>query len=193
MYAEKRGHVVNELIVDNFIANGSVAMVRRNCLPKPEPFDPEQLGNEDFYFYLRIAAEYKVEVVPEFLVGYRWNTGANKSWNIKRQYASYYQMLGKIRVHYPQVSKRAIDKSIACFNLGMARLFFKREKYKEAFLLFISTVIRNPSCLTAPPFYRLIGLVVRWTLRKVASAQCPQVAFLQSNTKAFKLLTVSEA
>jgi hypothetical protein len=94
------------------------AMVRRKCLPSMNPFDPGQKANEDAFFYLRIVAKYKVDVVPEFLIGYRWNTGQNNSTNLNRQILSYESMIEKICRMDPNIPRRVLHWSEAGFYLS---------------------------------------------------------------------------
>jgi hypothetical protein len=83
-----------------------------------ESFRPRQKANEDAFFYLRIAAKYKVDVVPEFLIGYRWNTGQNNSTNLNRQILSYESMIEKICRMDPNIPRRVLHWSEAGFYLS---------------------------------------------------------------------------
>jgi glycosyltransferase involved in cell wall biosynthesis len=163
----KRGHAFHYLLVSNFVGNGSTAMVRRKCLPSPKPFDPEQNGNEDIFFYLRIAAKYKVDVVPEFLIGYRWNTGQNNSTNFDRQIFSYESMIGKIRRMYPNIPRRILHWSEAGFYLSYAQTLFKKGRYKQSVTVFLTKVVMTPTFVCTPPFRRLVILAAKASYRKI--------------------------
>jgi glycosyltransferase involved in cell wall biosynthesis len=162
-----QGHSFQYLLVSNFIANGSTAMVRRKCLPGPQPFDPSQNGNDDFFFYLCVAAKYKVDVVPEFLVGYRWNTGSNKSAALTRQVQSYESMIKKISCTYPSIPRRVLRWSEAGFFLSYAQTLFKKGRYKAAANLLLTKVVVVPTFVFAPPFRRLVILAAKAAYRKI--------------------------
>jgi glycosyltransferase involved in cell wall biosynthesis len=163
----KRGHAFHYLLVSNFVGNGSTAMVRRKCLPRPKPFDPGQMGNDDVFFYLRIAAKYKVDVVPEFLIGYRWNTGQNKSSNLDRQIHSYESMIEKICHMYPNIPRRVLHWSEAGFYLSHAQTLFKKGSYKQSVTLFLTKVVMTPTFVCAPPFRHMVILAAKAAYRKI--------------------------
>ncbi|MCX5704022.1 MAG: methyltransferase domain-containing protein, partial [Candidatus Omnitrophica bacterium] len=51
----------------------STVMVRRNCFDKVGLFDTGIGAFEDWDFYLRVALEYRIGTIPEFLVRYRFH------------------------------------------------------------------------------------------------------------------------
>jgi glycosyltransferase involved in cell wall biosynthesis len=177
----KRGSVFEYLLIDNFIGNGSAALVRRTCLPEPEPFDASLQGNTDTYFYLLIAAKYKVEVVPEFLVGYRWNTGQNVSSDLQKQIQSHENMIDKLRTHFPKLSTRALRWSRAGFYLSHAQTLFKKKRYKDAFGLFWYEVISMPDYFLSPLFCRAFLLASKWMFRKLLRVKNTRKYFLDAD------------
>ncbi len=185
-YATRRGTVFDYLLVDNFVANGSIALVRRCSLPGPPPFDTELSGNEDYYFYLRIARSWKVDYVPEFLVGYRWNTGQNKSANFTRLSSSRKQMIDKLLAAGP-ISRRALAWSNSSFDLGLAQLCFKRGDRRASMDYLRSAMSRGPSFVFAPTFRRSSGIVVRWVGRKMSAPQSVLHKFMEADTRPRRL------
>lgn len=174
----KKGYAFHYMLYDNFVGNGSTAMVRRNCLPQPEPFDVAQKGNDDYYFYLRIASKYKVDAVPEKLVGYRWNTGQNKSSNLDRQIESRSSMMKKIERDNPGIPKKVLRWSRAAFFLSHAQTLFKKRAYSDALKIFIAEVACTPSFILSPPFRRLLLLVVKVSFRKITRASPERAPYL---------------
>ncbi|OIN85241.1 MAG: hypothetical protein AUJ12_10290 [Alphaproteobacteria bacterium CG1_02_46_17] len=178
----KSGDVFYDLLKYNFIGNGSVAMVRRNLIPKPHAFDPEQIGNDDIYFYLKMAALSEVGVVPEFLVGYRWNTGQNNSANIDRQINSYKMMIQRLLKLYPDIPKSVLKHADAGFYMSYAQTLFKRKQYGHAIRLLGKFVLTHPPYLVSQDFFRFIKLVLRWGHRKIFRTQLRKDLFLGSKT-----------
>ncbi|MGK7957032.1 MAG: glycosyltransferase family 2 protein [Crocosphaera sp.] len=84
IFKEKvEGYIWKELTQRNFVACGSVAMVRRECFEKVGNFD-RNLGSfvEDWDMWLRIAVDYPFKVVQEPLVYYRQHpNSASKNWD----------------------------------------------------------------------------------------------------------------
>jgi len=174
----KRGWAFHALLVSNFVGNGSTAMVRRKCLPEQNQFDLEQRGNEDFLFYLCMAAKFKVDVVPEFLVGYRWNTSQNNSANLDRQTRSYRQMMKKLSYMYPNIPKRTLRWSKAAFYLSHAQVLFKKGEYNAAAYYLLTEVVVVPSFIFAPPLRRSATLAVKAAYRTICRVPSERRQFL---------------
>ncbi len=71
-----QGDVIDGILSDNFIGNGSAPLVRRSVLTETGGFDPglrdrDAQGCEDWQFYCRVAGTFRFAVVPDHLVGYR--------------------------------------------------------------------------------------------------------------------------
>jgi glycosyltransferase involved in cell wall biosynthesis len=73
--ADARGDFFEQHLYRNHLGNGSCLLVRRDAVLAIGGFDPEHalrgLGGEDYDFQLRLLRRYKLEVVRQFLVGYR--------------------------------------------------------------------------------------------------------------------------
>lgn len=72
----ERGYILGRNLVMRYVSNGSTLLVRREAADAVNGFDLDYAaaglgGCEDFDFELRLAAKYKFEVIPEWLVGYR--------------------------------------------------------------------------------------------------------------------------
>jgi glycosyltransferase involved in cell wall biosynthesis len=75
-----RGYVLARNLVLKFVGNGSTLLVRREAALAVGGFDPSYAkagigGCEDLDFELRLAAQYRIEAVRSFLVGYRVYAG----------------------------------------------------------------------------------------------------------------------
>lgn len=79
-----RGAFLKEHLLSNHVGNGSSLLVRRAAALAVGGFDPSHArlgigGCEDYDFQLKLLREHKIELVPEFLVGYRQHEGQMSS------------------------------------------------------------------------------------------------------------------
>lgn len=87
-----RGRVLFRHLLVNFVGNGSSMLVRRDAALAVGGFaadlrDQGLEGAEDYLLQLQLAARYQVEVVPEYLVGYRRSVTSMSS-NVSRMLAA---------------------------------------------------------------------------------------------------------
>ncbi len=76
-----RGAFFGSHLVENHVGNGSSLLVRRSTAIAVGGFDPDYAdrgigGCEDMDFQLRVLQRYKIELVPQYLVGYRSHPNA---------------------------------------------------------------------------------------------------------------------
>lgn len=69
--ATHEGDVLAHLLLNNFIASGSNAMLRRQAIESVGGFDPGLTSCEDWDYWLRLAAIWPFAVVPEAQIFYR--------------------------------------------------------------------------------------------------------------------------
>jgi glycosyltransferase involved in cell wall biosynthesis len=77
------GNVWEEIVVEDFICNGSSAMVRRSCFDTVGVFEPGLHIGEDIDMWTRIAARYPFAVVKELLTFYRRHSNNATSTRLK--------------------------------------------------------------------------------------------------------------
>ncbi|MBE9144578.1 glycosyltransferase [Planktothrix mougeotii] len=65
------GDVYAELLIQNFLENGSNPLIRREAFAEVGEFDPSLLGGQDRDLYIRLAARYYFVAVPLVQVFYR--------------------------------------------------------------------------------------------------------------------------
>jgi GT2 family glycosyltransferase len=65
------GDVYTEILVNNFVSNGSNVLVRREAILSVGGFDSTLKLCEDWDFYIRLAAKYHFVVVPDWQILYR--------------------------------------------------------------------------------------------------------------------------
>ncbi|XPM55470.2 MAG: glycosyltransferase family 2 protein [Leptolyngbya sp. IPPAS B-1204] len=74
-----QGDVYHQLLLNNFIANGSNILVYKEAAESIGGFDSTLKSVEDWDFYLRLAAKYQFVVVPEWQILYRQSPNAMTS------------------------------------------------------------------------------------------------------------------
>lgn len=78
------GDVYEQLLLQNFLENGSTPLIRREALIEVGNFDESLFGPEDWDMYLRLAANYQFVAVPKVQVLYRISANSISS-NVFRQ------------------------------------------------------------------------------------------------------------
>lgn len=100
------GKVLDTLITNNFIGNGSAALVRRTAIEAAGGFEPalrdaDAQGCEDILFYCRVAERHTFAVVEDYQIGYR-QLPDNMSSNLPRMLRSWIIVLDEMRRKYPE-------------------------------------------------------------------------------------------
>lgn len=109
------GEVLDYLLEDNFIGNGSSAMVRREALVAANGFESGlrasgAQGCEDLLFYCRVAEVYHFAVVPEYEIGYRYMPN-NMSSDLARMFRSWMLVADEMAARHPDRITR-VDRGI---------------------------------------------------------------------------------
>jgi glycosyltransferase involved in cell wall biosynthesis len=102
------GRVLDTLFVNNFVGNGSSALVTRQAFNAAGGFEPAlrnagAQGCEDILFYCRVAEHYAFAVVPDYLVGYR-QLPDNMSSNLARMLKSWLMVVDEMAGRHPDKS-----------------------------------------------------------------------------------------
>lgn len=110
----RRGWVLDELLVENFVGNGSSALVRREVLERVGGFAGADHNCADWQFYYRVARFYQFGAVPVEDIGYRITPGAQSCDHVK-------MLRSALRVHEEVVRetpehRALIDKGIWAYG-----------------------------------------------------------------------------
>jgi glycosyltransferase involved in cell wall biosynthesis len=73
------GNVYADLLVKNFLHNGSNPLIRKQAIESVGEFDPTLKSCEDWEFYLRLAAKWPFLLVPKPQILYRQSSGSMSS------------------------------------------------------------------------------------------------------------------
>jgi glycosyltransferase involved in cell wall biosynthesis len=167
------GDVLDELMVFNFIGNGSSALVRRDALIRANGFESAlhaagAQGCEDLLFYCRIAESFHFARVPEFLLGYR-ELPTSMSSNAPRMLRSYLMVGTEMSRRRPD-KRPILQRGVRFYALWL----IKRAVYGRQFTrvpAILSVLIRNqPGVAASVIFLGLPNLTIeiaRGMLRKL--------------------------
>ncbi|MEA2573723.1 MAG: hypothetical protein QOH93_1021 [Chloroflexia bacterium] len=81
-------HVYKRMLVENFIGNTSLALVRRSVFARVGTFDEKVPLGHDWDMWLRIAREYPVSVIEEPLIYYTRHSGSLSAGKLEQRYRS---------------------------------------------------------------------------------------------------------
>jgi len=117
------GNIYSDLLLGNFIGNGSNILVRREAIESVGEFDPTLKSCEDWDYFLRLAAKWDFVLVPEPQIFYRKSAGTLTS-NAQIMEATGLRVLA--RAHQAAIvnhSEQQKNKSIANFYRYCAQLY----------------------------------------------------------------------
>lgn len=102
------GEALKDMCRTNLVGNGSGAMMRREAVIAAGLYDPSlrargAQGCEDYKLYLALAAAGDVEVVPDFLTGYRVLPN-NMSSDVAQMCRSHLIVIEEFRTQHPHLS-----------------------------------------------------------------------------------------
>lgn len=122
--SDVEGEASLSLVYGNFVGNASAPLIRRSCFERIGGYDTRYRqcnaqGGEDHDLYFRIAEQYTIAVVREFLVGYRQINGS-LSCNIAAMAKAHALLLTEIRRRHPELPERVYrwSRSHSCEYLG---------------------------------------------------------------------------
>ena len=114
------GDVYSELLVNDFLENGSNTLIRREALREVGGFDESLFGPEDWELFIRLAARYPFVVIPRSQILYRLST-TSISFNLSRQEAQCLQVIERAFNQAPESLQYLKSRSLS--NLYQYLLF----------------------------------------------------------------------
>lgn len=110
------GDVYSELLLENFIGNGSNILARDEAIAFVGEFDPNLQPSEDWDYYIRLAAKYHFALVPEHQILYR-KTEGTLSTNVSVMETSGLKVIDQAYRIAPKKLQSQKSQSIAIFYL----------------------------------------------------------------------------
>ena len=107
-----QGNVYVELLISNFIANGSNLLIRREAIESIGEFDPNLIPCEDWDYYLRLASEWHFVLVPKPQILYR-QSSRSQSAKVDVMEKGYLAVINKAFKVAPRELQLLKNKSLA--------------------------------------------------------------------------------
>ena len=101
-HVKANGYALEQLLVGNFIDNGSNVLIRRDVISAVGKFNPQLPPSEDWDMWLRIAALYQFACIPKVQVLYRV-LPTSLSSNVKKLSDTNLAVLDKFFSHHPDL------------------------------------------------------------------------------------------
>lgn len=170
----EQGEVFTKLLLNDFVANGSNVLIRRDALTDVGGFDPSVTPAEDWDLWLRLAIRYEFVAVRSPQVLYRISPNS-ASFNVWKMEASSLQVIDKAFADAPQFLQYLKQQ---CLGNRYKYLTFKAiEGYPErskgiAAIRFLWNAIKNdPSLLKAKVIWKVLFRIAAITLLTPKLAQ----------------------
>ncbi len=186
-YNTEQGAVFTKLLLNDFVANGSNVLIRRQALTEVGGFDPSVTPAEDWDLWLRLAARYEFVAVRSPQILYRISPNS-ASFNVWKMEASSLQVIDKAFAVAPE-SLQYLKQQ--CLGNRYKYLTFKAiEGYPErskgiAAIRFLWNAIKNdPSLLQAKVIWKVLFRIAAITLLtpKLAQAVINKFKVLSNTT-----------
>lgn len=144
------GDVYEQLLLNNFLENGSNPLIRRQALADVGGFDAELASSEDWDMWLRLSARYEFVAVSSAQVLYR-KSSHSMSCNALKMEAESLRMLDKAYSQAPQALQHLKRNSIANLYHYLTFKIFESSPNRRNGLLaarfFWNAIANNPSML----------------------------------------------
>jgi glycosyltransferase involved in cell wall biosynthesis len=160
------GRLRRALILRNVVGNGSAPLLRADALKKVGLYltRAEQggaQGCEDWDLYLRIAENFGIRVVPEYLLAYR-PAGSSMSANAETMAASYAVVIGRARERNCDLPSSIFRWSAGNFYSRLVQNSFHWGCYDQCLRYLKEAVRADPALLLTTGVYRRsIGSLLR--------------------------------
>lgn len=162
------GNVYPYLLVQNFLANGSNALIRREAIESVGEFDIKCVPAEDWDFYLRLAKQWSFVVVPQHQILYRQSTKSASS-NIKAMEKGALFTIQKAYDVAPDHLQSLKNKSLALLYEYCTQRYLQCSTeisgINQAALKLWQAITLHPPIIGTKYFYGLLrGLCKNWLL-----------------------------
>jgi glycosyltransferase involved in cell wall biosynthesis len=173
------GEVLEELLQQNFVGNGSSVLIRKAALCAVGGYDPglraqRAEGCEDLLLYLRLAERYEFALVPECLTGYRL-TPASMSNNLMRMLRSWCLVAAEMCSRHPQ-HRRIVAQGVTCYVSFLLERAIQLRRPFDVARLGLTLLLRRPDLATQQLLIlpsRALLWKVRRTLRQKRAELAP--------------------
>ncbi len=176
------GHVLDKLMVDNFIGNGSAALVRREAFDAARGFEPalrnaNAQGCEDILFYARVAEHYAFVVAQDHHIGYR-QLPDNMSSDLNRMLRSWLMFVDEMAGRHPD-KRRLLAQGLRRYARWLTRRAVHRRRPATLLSVAMRVAVRNPKLAARLLLIEAPGAVreqLAWQRQQQAAADASGIA-----------------
>jgi glycosyltransferase involved in cell wall biosynthesis len=152
--------VYSKMLVENFIGNTSLALVRRSVFDKVGMFDESVPLGHDWDMWLRIARAYPISVLGEPLIYYTRHTGSLSAGKLRQRYRSNRQFHRRYIGQLPSPLERIwVLRAAQSMNLYYTAVSVADDRHRRLAASGLALV-----ALLMDPFYKTklkLGLLLR--------------------------------
>ena len=130
-------------LYESLIGGGSSVLVKKKALEEVGGYDPSWDCWEDLGLQLKIASRYELEVIPEYLVGYRVTIGSLTS-DIDRMLAGWRKARSTFMDIFPQIPSSVHSCAHGSRCLMFAQRFWSQGRFFKCLILLIEAIIFDP-------------------------------------------------
>ncbi|GAP96220.1 glycosyltransferase family 2 protein [Leptolyngbya sp. NIES-2104] len=200
-FTAAEGHVFNGLLYFNFLDNASTALFRRSCIDRVGGYNcnlraQEAQGCEDWDIYIRIAEQYSVRVVPEYLIGYRQYVGSMAT-NAPVMAKSYEVMMSEVQQRNPNIPDRLCRWSKSTFYNYLIGKSYVSGDYRSMFVWVARCLSVDRVVLLRPGLYKvvlfaIVSFITRPFTLLVWKDQRDWLNFVQQFKRSRSTMTIDE-
>lgn len=156
-------------LVVNFVSCGSSLLIRRKALDSAGGYDPRlraqgKQGTEDYLLQLMIARQWRVAMVPEYLVGYR-RTAEGMSSDSVRMARSRIASLEIVAKRFPDTPAWLLEQAIARAETTIFMRCLRRGRLAEAMPALRTAAMSAPATALAEALFITRRVIVDRTRR----------------------------
>jgi glycosyltransferase involved in cell wall biosynthesis len=170
------GSVLTKLVEKgNFLASGSVPLIRRSCFDAVGGYDSDLQAAEDWKLYLALSEICEFAVVPAHLVGYRRSSGSASN-NIAVMERDMERVSRWIIDKWPDVHEKVKWRMIYHQNCYLAHLSLTNNRFAKALHYQAKSYRARPMALFAPETFFGFGVRLLARLLRIRRA-APRIPF----------------
>ena len=129
-----QGEILREILDRSFMPSSTV-IVKKECFHAVGLFDENFTSCQDREMWTRIATQYQVEVLPEYLARIYRHSGFSIGASPKKVIYGYYQYFNKFqRLYLQQNMRKELSQNLSWIGYKLAKKGYKKE-FKECFKL----------------------------------------------------------
>src|SRR5919199_3452363 len=164
-YLTLNGDIYANLLVVNFLENGSNPLIRKQAFSEVGTFDESLRAAEDWDMWLRLAARYHFVGVPSPQILYR-QSSHSMSCNIYRQEASSLEVIKRGFTMAPEslqrLKKRSLSNIYKYLTFKALEGYPRRRKGLVAARLFWQVIIKDLALLKKQVAWKVLLKIVLW-------------------------------